>query len=321
MAANFPNSTRPMHASTSSKGALFGDLTLAVAAFSSPTERQRMECALIELTRLGVSTRTVLDPSAAYGRDEFLFASDSPENRAKALHDLATDPSVGVIMAARGGSGAMEMLPLLDWKLLAKHPKPLIGFSDSTALLVTLLNRAGWPTMHGPSLEGAFAQAENSVAHRTSGEKAISYLRGSSEALEGVRVKRLCGAGDAVGPIIGGNLSTLTSLVGAPWQPNVRGGILFLEEVGERPYRIQRMLMQLKHAGVLDGLTGVLLGNFSQCEHPTGAGPSAETVLKAELSGLNVPVFGYVESGHCPTNLVVPFGRTAKISESAIVFQ
>jgi muramoyltetrapeptide carboxypeptidase len=279
-----------------------------------------MQRACAELDRLKVPYTIKLDPTSSYGRSDHLFASASAADRAAALHELAQNHEIGAIIAVRGGAGALELLPLLDFELLRAHPKAIIGLSDTTVLLISLLERAGWAAVHGPCLDGAFALAEVSAEHRVSAEHAISYLRGNEEALPHVALSRLCGAGDAHGSITGGNLSMITSLLGTPWAPKLAGQVLFLEEVGERPYRVQRMLQQLAMSGLLASVSGVLLGNFLNCEHPKGEGPSVTEVLMNELSKLSLPVFGYLPAGHGAYNLSVPFGRRAVVSEGGISF-
>lgn len=311
---------RGVRSKVHSCGCLSGSQQLGIVALSSPIAPDRMQRACTELDRLKVDYQIELDPSSAYGRKDFMFASASAEERAHALHSLAQNPDIAVVMAVRGGSGALELLPFLDFELLQAHPKTIIGLSDTTVLLTSLLERAGWAAVHGPCLDGAFAQAEVSAEHRVSAEHAISYLRGTEEALSHVVLSRLCGAGDARGPITGGNLSMLTSLLGTPWSPKLGGCVLFLEEIGERPYRVQRMLQQLFMTGLLETITGVLLGGFINCEHPKQEGPTVTEVLITELSRLNVPVFGYLPAGHGAYNLCVPFGRPAIVSEGGVAF-
>lgn len=293
-----------------------GDM-LGVIALSAACEKERFERGVNCLTAMGFSVRVALDPCINYGRDTHLFSSDSAEARAAALMELFADGQVAAIIAARGAYGALEVLPHLDFKLIAEAPKPVVGFSDVTAILVALYQQSSLGVVHGPSIESAFSKAHADEGARLSSAAIVSYLKGEViNPLQSLTLKHMCGGLQTEGPLIGGNLSVLASLLGTPWEPNLDGHILFLEEVGEKPYRIHRLLMQLKLSGKLKRLAGVLLGDFLDCRYEHG--PQLSDVIHDVFDGLKYPVFAGLAAGHAGVNLPVPLGLRAVIKDAKI---
>jgi len=294
--------------------------TIGIIALSSPCERVRFEAGLQVLQQLGYKTRVALDPCKHYGSDEFMFSSDSKEARVKALEEFFVDSSVDAIFSARGAYGSFELLSLLNFDLIAKHPKPLVGFSDTTALLMAIYQRTGLITVHGPSIEGAFSKAERIPAARQSAMALLSYLSGTlKNPFFDVKLKQLCGRVDSArGRLIGGNLSVLSAMLSTPWEPDFDEGVLFIEEIGERPYRVHRMLTQMKAAGKFHNLKGVVCGSFRNCEHPNGSGPDLEKVMLDIFSEYNFPTFSKAPFGHEDLNLPVPLGVCAQIKDNRL---
>jgi len=292
--------------------------TIGVLALSSPCNPERISKGIEHLKAQGFKVKVALDPAAAYGKDTFLFASDTPEKRAAALTDLFVDDSVKVIISARGAYGSAEILPHLDFKKISKHPKPLVGFSDVTALLVPLVEKGKIPAIHGPMVSGALAEAENDSAAAASVAKLLGLLSGEiSNPLKDITLTKLKEGKNQEGFILGGSLSTLVSLLGTPWEPELHNAILFLEEKSERPYKIHRMLLQLKQAGKLDKLSGMLLGDFIDCEHASG--PDVWAVIKSVVQGFDFPVFSGMPSGHGKLNLPILFGKFINIDTYASI--
>ncbi|MBW2461206.1 MAG: LD-carboxypeptidase [Deltaproteobacteria bacterium] len=235
--------------------------------------------------------------------DEGLFAkhgylAGDDARRLEELRAAITDPAIDGIVAARGGYGATRLLPDLDVALVTKHAKPLIGFSDVTALH-SLWARAGLRSLHG-AMVAALGRADAALMPRW------------FAAVEGGVAKPLSGLGCIApgrgeGPLVGGNLAVLAALVGTGFEPPLAGAVLFLEDIGERPYRIDRTLTTLRQAGWLSRIEGVALGHFTDCD--TGDdGISVEAVLRERLGGLGVPVISGVPSGHVADNVELPFG-------------
>ncbi len=290
---------------------------IGVIATSSACERTRFDRGVAFLKESGFKVKTVLHPSKMYGRNDHLFSSDSAKARAKALTELFADDSIKVIISARGAYGAAELLPLLDFKKLAKTPKIFCGFSDATILL-SALNSAGMVSVHGPMVSGAFAEDEENLPARTSATTLLALLSG--EIINPFKENDLFeikpGKGKA-GWLTGGNLSVFSALMGTPWEPKLDGALLFLEESGEKPYRIHRHLLSLKLAGKLDKLVGVVIGGLDGCVHT--AGPNVIDVIKDIFKDFKYPVYVGLPAGHEPFNLPVPFGAPALLKDNKIV--
>jgi muramoyltetrapeptide carboxypeptidase len=243
------------------------------------------------LESLGFRVRTSPNLLAARGG----FAGTVPQ-RLSDLHAMFRDREVAGIWAARGGSGCNALLPSIDYDLIRAHPKVLVGFSDITALHVALYRHAGLVSFHGPTAGSTFA--DFSVEHLRAvvmEPKAGHVLPAAPQHAERAAsapqfARRTYRGGVAEGRLVGGNLSIVSALAGTPYAPETRGHLLFLEEVREAPYRIDRMLTQLHQAGISSRVAGMILGVFEKCEPPDDD-PSltlAET-LQDHLGASEVP--------------------------------
>jgi muramoyltetrapeptide carboxypeptidase len=236
------------------------------------------------------------------------FLAGSDERRLQELRSAIADASVDAIFAARGGYGATRILPGLDPGDVAARGPMLVGFSDITALHA-LWARAGVGSVHGPMVAALGRGDETQLARMISavegrGEREISGLVAFAPARAKAR---------ATGPLLGGNLAVLTALLGTPYFPDLRGAIVLLEDIGERPYRVDRMLTSLVHSGQLDAIAGIVLGAFTQAV-PAADGVTVEEVLRERLSGLGVPVLGGAPIGHLELgNLPVVLGALAEL--------
>lgn len=248
--------------------------TVAVLAPASPAAGRAQEVADWLVARGFVPK---LYPSAYAGtgdsaQDDYLSASDA--QRVHELHDAFSDPSVHAIVCLRGGYGSARLLSQIDFNLLRSHPKPFVGYSDITALHLALARYAGFVSFHGPMLTSDLLRkrqppTEQALFDQLRGRQPVgSWLPQPAQfPLQSLR----CGA--AQGRLMGGNLSLIGSTLGTPWEIDTRDAILFVEDVGERPYKIDRLLTQLRLAGKLQGLRGVLIGDFSDV---SAAGSSLE---------------------------------------------
>jgi muramoyltetrapeptide carboxypeptidase len=288
------------------------EITLGVLATSAAAERGRFESAIAYLSSIGVKTKIGLQPWQAYGSTQFLFSSASAKDRANAFHVLMRDPQVDAVLSVRGAYGTMELLPLINFKALKKHPKPFIGFSDSTALLIALADR-GLPAIHGPSLESAPSKAASDTAAKRSLDALLALLRGDARYLSSYALQPLIEGRGSEGKLSGGNLAMIASLMGTPFEPKLAGKLLFIEDINEKPYRIHRMLLQLKLAGKLKMLKGVVFGGLTNCVQPQGHGPTTLEVLKDIFSDARYPVMMGLPAGHEALNLALPLGRKARI--------
>lgn len=289
-AARLPSGLRP------------GD-RVAVLAPGSPLERPILERSLRALEGLGFSPA----PGRALRRRRGELAG-TEEERLADLHRAFADPDLKAIWFARGGYGSMRLLPGLQMGELRRRPKILLGFSDLTALFAPVVRRAGVPAYYGPVLADL---VRPSRIHRA---RLLATLREPAAAIRFRLPSRgVIVPGRARGPVVGGCLSLLQALVGTPFEPDYRGAILFLEEVGEYAYRIDRMLTQLRLAGRLDGIAGVVVGQMVGCApHPRGGRPLGR-VLREALGDLGVPVVRGLGVGHGRRSGVLPLGFEGRL--------
>jgi muramoyltetrapeptide carboxypeptidase len=235
-------------------------------------------------------------------KEEYLAGSD--EARARQLTEVWNDPEIKGILAMRGGYGAMRLLPYLDPAGFAKNPKILAGFSDITILLNEIQRRTGLVTYHTPVLT---TLARSDAASRRS---FLEMLTGPAKAIAPPDLQILTG-GSATGHLIGGNLASLSHLLGTPYEPIWRNGILFIEDVGEAPYQIDRMLTQLQASGRLGQLSGLILGTFSEGDEHEKEWSELIWARAQELTGGQIPLWGNFPVGHGQRNLTMPVGMTA----------
>ncbi|MFD4571033.1 LD-carboxypeptidase [Streptomyces sp. NPDC058417] len=281
---------------------------VAVVAPSGPVAEDRLQAGLDLLRGWD------LDPVAAphvLDRDPVLgHLAGTDADRAADLQAAWCDPAVDAVICARGGYGAQRVVDLLDWTAMrAAGPKVFLGFSDSTALHEAFAVRLGLVTLYGPVAAGI---------DFVKNARAQDHLRATLFTPETVRTLTSTGTalapGRARGVTLGGCLTLLATGLGTPHsRPGARGGLLMLEDVGERPYRIDRTLTHLLRARWLDGVAGIALGSWAQC------GPYEELrpVLADRLGGLGVPVVEELGFGHCDGALTVPFGIGAVLDAGA----
>ena len=262
---------------------------------AGPPPAAELQAGLEVLARRGYSLRLLL-PATPAG-----YLAGPDDQRLDLLHQALVDPEVGLVWAARGGYGVMRLLPRLPWAELATaRPRTLCGFSDLTALLLPAWQRLpGWSCIHGPNVSGLGRLPPAEQEHLWA-----LLEQGRPPTFAGLRTLV---PGTARGPLLGGNLCLLAALAGTPYLPPVDGSLLVLEEVGERPYRLDRLLTQLGLAGWLERVSGVLLGHFAGCDE--GAEQGVETAARriAELLP-GVPLLAGLPVGHQAANRAWPLG-------------
>jgi muramoyltetrapeptide carboxypeptidase len=268
-----------------------------VVAPASPFPRADFEAGV---SRLRERYRVSWD-EGIFARDGYLAGSDA--RRLAELRAALSDPDVDALVAARGGYGVTRLLDRLGAEEVAAAPKLLVGFSDLTALHA-LWARAGLRSLHGPMV-AALGRAEPAWVERWIG------------AVEGEPMAAATGLtalspGVAEGPLVGGNLAVLAALCGTPHAPPLDGAILLLEDVGEAPYRVDRMLTTLRHAGWLERVAAVVLGLFTACD-PRPDGRTVTEVVRERLGDLRVPVVAGLNAGHEPDNVEIPLGARARV--------
>lgn len=279
---------------------------VALVAPASGFARSEFERGVAELSSLGFSVtyeESVFDRSA--------YTAGPPAVRAEALRRAWLDPEIAAIVAVRGGYGSVQLLPLLDQADFAQAAKPLIGYSDVTSLLVWLTLKCGIVSFHGPMVEGRFARGADAY-DRDSFERALMQTAPVGRIGTGqVTVAR---PGRASGLLIGGTMTQLAGSLGTPYAFDPPDGcILFLDEVAERPYRIDRLYTQLKLAGIIGRAGALVFNELPRCEEPSGAPPIRDVVtdLTRDFGG---PVLFGLPSGHTPgASLTLPFGLTARV--------
>lgn len=240
------------------------------------------------------------------------------------LHTLFAHREVRALWAARGGSGTAQILPYVDYGLIRRNPKVVIGYSDITSLLLALYAKSGLITFHGPVASSGFTPFTVSHLEATLIEGRASHLMSTAD--EHARraqdephfVQRVLRGGSAEGTLLGGNLSVLTSLTGTPYLPDARNALLFFEEISEAPYRIDRMLTQLEHSGWLNEARGAMLGVFVKCE-PAANEESLvlSQALTDHFAARPIPSAYGLSFGHIASQWVLPIGVRARLDADA----
>jgi muramoyltetrapeptide carboxypeptidase len=231
----------------------------------------------------------------------------TPEARAAALMQLWQRDDVDAIICARGGYGSNYLLPLLDFDALRATPKPFVGYSDNTSLLLAL-ERAGIVSFHGPMIASDFATGREDVSSFCAalGGRPLDFAFPSGSGVQSLV------DGEAHGTLTGGCLSVVVTSLGTPWEIESAGKILFLEDVNEKPFRIDRMLMHLLLAGKFRGVRGIIFGAMLGCSAATLQEEALPQMIRRILGGLGVPIVYGVPSGHVSAgNLTLPFGVPA----------
>lgn len=281
-------------------GALIGIITPA-----SIVKPELVERGIAQLAALGYRTR--LFPHAL-DRGLLNYAG-SVADRVADLHAAFADDEVDAILCARGGWGSAELLPWLDRALIAAHPKALIGYSDITSLHVWLRREIGLVTFHAPMLASDFAQADG-VDHASWHAALSSTAPWSLGSAAGLRVLR---AGRAEGVLTGGCLSIYAEALGTAYAPLPAGGVLFLEDIGTRPYQWDRLLLHLRYAGLFRGVTGIVFGDMAQCCSAEEQSLLEET-LRYALRNFAGPIAIGLRSGHVSGgNITLPLGVPVRL--------
>jgi len=252
------------------------------------------------------------------------FIAGSDEERVDDIHEMFTNPDIDAIVCARGGYGTARILSMLDYDLIKSNPKVFIGFSDITALLYAIYERTGLVCYHGPVGSSKFTEFTTSSLKNVLMDNTTKELRRPKEwegkSAESYQYKTW-NDGKASGGLIGGNLSIVCSLLGTPYDVTFEGKILFLEEVGESLYRVDRMLTQLLNSGKLDQCSGIVLGVFSSCEAKSGGVDDDDyvtlsKVLNDRLESLSIPIMYGMPIGHIDDNATIPVGVQAQMDTS-----
>ncbi len=299
-----------------------GDTLGLIHPSSATFQKMDLEIAVDNLKALGFNVK-----AGAHALDRYGYLAGKDVDRAADINALFADPAVQGICAVRGGWGAARTLPYLNFETIARNPKVLFGFSDITALHMAIPAKTGLVTFHAPTGFSAWTELSASWFKRVvmEGEAAACVNEPDFKnriVPVGLRTQTMT-PGKAQGPLIGGNLTVLAHLVGTPYLPDFAGKILFLEDVNEGIYRIDRMLTHLKLAGLLAKIKGFIWGQCSECEPDSGGYGSLtiEEVLDDHVKPLGVPTYRGAMIGHIDKQFTVPEGIPAEMDADAGTFR
>ena len=293
---------------------LFDGGTIGVPAPSSPFEdRSEIDRGKRWWEERGYKVKL---GNGVYAQDDY-FAGDA-ETRARDINALFEDPEVDVVQALRGGYGASQVVPLLDYDAIAENPKPFIGFSDITALHVAIRQRTGLVTFYGPGLTGMGNPKRGWSKERLLTALTTTDPLGEVPARPDDAYIGAIGSGHATAPLVGGCLWLLRETLATPWEFDMDGCILFFEDVHCPPWHVDGMLTQLRNAGKLQQVAGVAIGEMHESDptkdqHPWLRSRSMEDVFEHHLEPLGVPIVFNLPLGHGEQLCTIPLGVTATV--------
>jgi muramoyltetrapeptide carboxypeptidase len=292
-----------------------GDTLGVVAPASAPANPKNIDLAMGALAKLGFKAKPATNLRKRLG-----FLAGSDRERAQDLMEMFADKAVKGIICFRGGYGAARLLPLLDYRAIQQNPKVFIGYSDITSLHAAFLAKANLVSFHGPMLNSDFLKDNVPDFTLQSFLRTLMQPSAPGSVCQNYKKKtvRVLSPGSVSGPLVGGNISILCASLGTPYQPSLKGAILFLEDLNEEPYRFDRMLTQLLNAGLLQQVAGVAVGINKNCKDPkaknsTEYRQTLEDVLKERLLPLSIPIVAGLPFGHVRHNATLPVGVLAKL--------
>ena len=287
--------------------------TIGIIAPAGPVNREKFEAGIVRLRDLGfnpVFSDSILNHE--------LFFAGGMRRRVDELHGMFRLPEVKAIICARGGYGSNYLLPHLNLGLIANNPKIFCGYSDVTTLLTHFHDTIGMVGFHGPMLCKDFADAAGvhfgSFSCAITGQQQWSVTGSDSPTLLPLAT------GTAEGKLYGGCLSLLVASLGTPYEIRTADTILLIEDLGEWPYRIDRMLMHLRYAGKLEKVRGIVFGEMIDCAPPANSAYTLQEVIRRNLADLNIPIAFGLRSGHVSAgNITLPIGVKARLTVSETV--
>jgi len=286
-----------------------GDL-IGVVAPASPMKHDRLENGIRYLENLGYKVKL---GKRVYHEHGYLAGRD--RERADDINKMFRDRRVKAIFCIRGGYGTPRLLPLLDYHAIRNHPKIFVGYSDITALQMAMLRHAGLVTFSGPMVAAEMGKGIDPFTEENFWRLLTHPEPFGDLARPGGGQYQLISRGKASGPLLGGCLSLIVCLVGTRHFPNVKGSIFCVEELGEAPYRLDRMLAQLREAGILQRLRGFVLGQMTDCV-PTDNEPSQtlDDLMRDFIAPLKIPAIAGLDYGHVDVKYTLPLGIRAELS-------
>ncbi|WP_251861659.1 LD-carboxypeptidase [Clostridium sp. Marseille-Q2269] len=280
--------------------------TIGIVSPSSPIEKDIVLKNIQLFKNLGFNIKL---GEHIYDKHGYLSGKDT--DRAEDLMNMFIDPSIDMILCSRGGYGAMRILPYLDFNIIKNNPKIFGGFSDITVLLNHITSKCNFTTFHCPMLSSNF---QNIYTLQNFIEPLMNDFK--SYEISNPTFIPLFSKNNAVveGKLVGGNLSLICSTLGTPYEIDTSSNILFLEEVSEAPYKVDRMLTQLILSGKIEACSGIILGQFSDCNiSETKNNPSVDEVILDRLLYTDKPIITNLMCGHCDPNLTLPIGAHVRL--------
>ncbi|NOY76772.1 MAG: LD-carboxypeptidase [Calditrichaeota bacterium] len=287
--------------------------TIGIISPASPMIRERLEKGVAYLKDRGFS---VVLGRHVYDQHGYLAGTD--EARLEDIHAMFANPEVKAIISSRGGYGTPRLVPFLDYALIRKHPKILVGYSDLTSLQLAIYSQTGLVTYSGPMAAVEMGKGidpfteEHFWPHLLAGQFYSEYPAVPESPL--VRVH----PGKARGTLLGGCLSMINPILGTPYQPDFRGAILILEDVGEEPYRVDRYLSHYRSAGILQQVAGIIFSQFVDCNPGDDPSLTIDEVIEDYTAGLEIPVVKNFLYGHLDRKFTVPIGATVELDADAL---
>lgn len=280
--------------------------TIGLITPGSYISDEGLEKAVTNIEGLGFTVKLSKNIRAKHG-----FNAGTDQQRLDDLHQMFADNQIKGVWCARGGYGCGRLLPYIDYRLIKQNPKVLIGYSDITALLQAIYCKTGMIGFHGPVGASDFTDYTVTNFRNVLMESKTNYIiKTEPSSINTVVFQH----GQAEGQLVGGNLSLLASLVGTDFQLDLKGKLLFIEEIGEKPYRIDRMLTQLKQATNIQKVAGIALGTFEDCEPEEGDNSlSLLDTLKSQFSDFKVPIIYGLSFGHIANQCTLPVGLNARL--------
>jgi len=277
---------------------------IGIIAPAGPVIPDTLRTGLEILTGLGF--KPVLG-SHLFNEEGYLAGDDI--SRLEDIHEMIRNNNIKAIFCARGGYGCTRLLDQMDYDLIRQNPKIIVGFSDITALLLSIWEKTGLITFHGPLVTGLKNGIIDNVNHL------MNLLGGESSNSIDLESAGIYFPGEAEGILMGGNLSLIIHLIGTPYLPSMDGSILFIEEKGEAPYRLDRMLTHLRLSGMMKNIKALMLGSLVEC----GSDEEIEQVLNNCLADMNIPIIYGGPFGHGDENIALPIGVKAKIDTKVML--
>lgn len=300
-----------------------GDGVGIISPAGATFEPAQLDIVVDAVTGLGL--KPVVAPHAL---DRYGYLAGRDADRAADINAFFADSTIAALLPVRGDWGSARILPDLDYELIRQHPKIVIGFSDITALLLGIHAQTGLISFHGPHGLTAWKPDQIEPLRRILFDGAALTYRNPLLGDDQDRLMRVAGRiqtitpGTATGPLIGGNLSVIAGIVGSPYLPNLEGAILFLEDVGEAPYRIDRMVTQLKLAGLLDRLAGFIFGQCPDCTPGDSYGSlTLDQLWQDHIQPLGIPAWAGAWIGHVEPLWTLPIGGLVRVDATAGTIQ